>query len=395
MAKVRSEVAAMKTILYFYESAFTMWRRRMAGICEEAGKKGWRIQPVNVDVLSGAARGVLDYWKPVGVIVDGGTLNRAGFGVGNYSKVPAVFCDADRKSLGRPSYRLKHDSDDTARIAARELVSLNSESLGYVSYHTSRDWSDSRRKVLEKIGKEDGVPVSTFDSVAARAGADIGVFLNRLAGFIRSLVFPAGILAANDEMAALVLAAAESAGVSVPEELAVIGIDNDELICENTHPTLSSVAPDFERSGRLAVQLLSRCIDEGGANPETVMYGAAQLMRRRSTRMDAERDPRIVRALEFIRRNACSGATAKDVVAVIGQKERSAENRFKAVCGHSIRDALLAVRLDRAKRLLADTDLPISAVCQECGYSDERSLRYLFAKATGRSPNEWRAQHGL
>ena len=111
--------------------------------------------------------------------------------------------------------------------------------------------------------------------------------------------------------------------------------------------------------------------------------------------MDAERDPRIVRALEFIRRNACSGATAKDVVAVIGQKERSAENRFKAVCGHSIRDALLAVRLDRAKRLLADTDLPISAVCQECGYSDERSLRYLFAKATGRSPNEWRAQHGL
>ncbi len=395
MVQVKSEVAAMETILYFYESAFTMWRRRMAGICEEAGKKGWRIQSVNVDILSGTARRALDFWKPVGVIVDGGTLNRPGFGIGNYSKAPAVFCDADRRSLGRPSYRLKHDSDDTARIATRELVSLNSESLGYVSFHTSRDWSDSRRKVLEKIGKEEGVPVSSFDSVAASSGADIGIFLKRLAGFIRSLVFPAGILAANDEMAALVLAAAESAGVSVPEELAVIGIDDDELICENTHPTLSSVAPDFERSGRLAVQLLSRCIDEGGANPGTVMYGAAQLMRRRSTRMDAERDRRIVRALEFIRRNACSGATAKDVVAVIGQKERSAENRFKAVCGHSIRDELLAVRLDRAKRLLADTDLPVSVVCQKCGYSDERSLRYLFAKATGRSPNEWRAQHGL
>ena len=384
----------METILYFYEGAFTMWRRRMAGICGEAHKKGWRMQPVNVDILSGTVKGALDFWKPIGAIVDGGTLNRRGFGVGYYKNTPAVFCDADKKALGCPSYRLKHDSNDTARIATRELVSLNSESLGYVSFHTSRDWSDSRRKVLEKIGKEEGVPVSSFDSVAARAGADIGVFLERLAGFIRSLVFPAGILAANDEMAALALAAAESIGVSVPEELAVIGID-DELICENTHPTLSSVAPDFERSGRLAVQLLSRCIDEGGANPETVMYGAAQLMRRRSTRMDAERDTRIVRALEFIRRNACSGATAKDVVAVIGQKERSAENRFKAVCGHSIRDELLAIRLDRAKRLLADTDLPISAVCQKCGYSDERSLRYLFAKATGRSPNEWRAQHGL
>ena len=385
----------METILYFYEGAFTMWRRRMAGICGEACKRGWRMQPINVDILHGAVKGALDFWKPIGVIVDGGTLNRPGFGVGCYKNTPAVFCDADKKALGRPSYRLKHDSDDTARIAAKELVSLNSESLGYVSFHTSRDWSDSRRKVLENIGREVCVPVSSFDSVSASAGADIGIFLERLARFIRSLPAPAGILAANDEMAAHVLAAAESIGVSVPDELAVIGIDDDELICENTLPTLSSVAPDFERSGLLAVQLLARCIEEGGSNPETVMYGAAQLMRRRSTRMDAERDPRIVRALEFIRRNACSGATAKDVVAVIGQKERSAENRFKDVCGHSIRDEILAVRLDRAKRLLADTNLPISVVCQKCGYSDERSLRYLFAKATGRSPNEWRTRHGI
>ena len=171
-----------------------------------------------------------------------------------------------------------------------------------------------------------------------------------------------------------------------------MGIDDDELICENTHPTLSSVAPDFERSGRLAADLLARCIADCGKSPATMLYGASPLVRRRSTRVDAARDPRIVRALELIRRDSCSGATVKDVIAAMGMKPRSAEARFKEVCGHSIKDEIMAVKLARAKRLLSDTDLPISIVCERCGYTDERSLRYLFSKATGLSPADWRAR---
>ena len=171
-----------------------------------------------------------------------------------------------------------------------------------------------------------------------------------------------------------------------------MGIDDDELICENTHPTLSSVAPDFERSGRLAADLLARCIVDRGKSPATMLYGASPLVRRRSTRVDAARDPRIVRALELIRRDSCSGATVKDVIAAMGMKPRSAEARFKEVCGHSIKDEIMAVKLARAKRLLSDTDLPISIVCERCGYTDERSLRYLFSKATGLSPADWRAR---
>ena len=380
------------TVLYFYEGAFTLWRRRMTGICAEARRHGWSIHAVNADGLSTNAKGAVDFWKPGGVIVDGGVLGREGFGVRSYDGIPAVFCDADESAVGGSAYRLAHDSDDTARTAVAELVSLNSESLGFVSYHTPRDWSDARRRVVEKVAEEEGVPFFSFDSAAACEGADISVFLSRLADFLRSLPRPAGVLAANDEMAAHVLSAAESAGISVPDDLAVMGIDDDELICENTHPTLSSVAPDFERSGRLAANLLARCIADRGKSPATMLYGASPLVRRRSTRVDAARDPRIVRALELIRRDSCSGATVKDVIAAMGMKPRSAEARFKEVCGHSIKDEILAVRLARAKRLLSDTDLPISIVCERCGYTDERSLRYLFSKATGLSPADWRAR---
>jgi LacI family transcriptional regulator len=380
------------TVLYFYEGAFTLWRRRMTGICAEARRHGWSIHAVNADGLSTNAKGAVDFWKPGGVIVDGGVLGREGFGVQSYDGIPAVFCDADESAVGGSAYRLAHDSDDTARTAVAELVSLNSESLGFVSYHKPRDWSDARRRVVEKVAEEEGVPFFAFDSAAACEGADISVFLSRLANFLRSLPRPAGVLAANDEMAAHVLSAAEAAGISVPDDLAVMGIDDDELICENTHPTLSSVAPDFERSGRLAADLLARCIADRGKSPATMLYGASPLVRRRSTRVDAARDPRIVRALELIRRDSCSGATVKDVIAAMGMKPRSAEARFKEVCGHSIKDEIMAVRLARAKRLLSDTDLPISIVCERCGYTDERSLRYLFSKATGLSPADWRAR---
>lgn len=380
------------TVLYFYEGAFTLWRRRMTGICAEARRHGWSIHAVNADGLSTNAKGAVDFWKPGGVIVDGGVLGRVGFGVQSYDGIPAVFCDADESAVGGSAYRLAHDSDDTARTAVAELVSLNSESLGFVSYHTPRDWSDARRRVVEKVAEEEGVPFFAFDSTVACEGADISVFLSRLADFLRSLPRPAGVLAANDEMAAHVLSAAEAAGISVPDDLAVMGIDDDELICENTHPTLSSVAPDFERSGRLAADLLARCIADRGKSPATMRYGASPLVRRRSTRVDAARDPRVVRALELIRRDSCSGATVKDVIAAMGMKPRSAEARFKEVCGHSIRDEIMAVRLARAKRLLSDTDLPISIVCERCGYTDERSLRYLFSKATGLSPADWRAR---
>lgn len=380
------------TVLYFYEGAFTLWRRRMTGICAEARRHGWSIHAVNADGLSTNAKGAVDFWKPGGVIVDGGVLGREGFGVQSYDGIPAVFCDADESAVGGSAYRLAHDSDDTARTAVAELVSLNSESLGFVSYHTPRDWSDARRRVVEKVAEEEGVPFFSFDSAAACEGADISVFLGRLADFLRSLPRPAGVLAANDEMAAHVLSAAEAAGISVPNDLAVMGIDDDELICESTHPTLSSVAPDFERSGRLAAELLARCIADRGKSPATMLYGASPLVRRRSTRVDAARDPRVVRALELIRRDSCSGATVKDVIAAMGMKPRSAEARFKEVCGHSIKDEIMAVRLARAKRLLSDTDLPISIVCERCGYTDERSLRYLFSKATGLSPADWRAR---
>ncbi len=383
----------MTTVLYFYEGAFTLWRRRLQGVCAYARRAGWHIEPVNIDNGAVDAKRMIAFWKPAGALVDGGVLGRRGFGADCFSGLPVVYCDPDRTKISGSYYGVCHESGRTALDALRELLSLDCASYAYVHYHTRRDWSLERERLFRAETDPLGRPAAVFDSCAACRRADISVFLERLTAFLVALPRPCGVLAANDEMAAQVLLAASRAGVKVPREMAVVGIDNDELICENTHPTLTSVAPDFERSGFMAAELLAQAVKRPPCGAEVRVYGASGIVRRRSARAQDVCDGRVAKALEFIRRNACSGVPAAEVIRQMGMKPRTAELRFRQACGHSIRDEIMAVRLSQAKRLLADTDLPVAQVGGRCGYADERSLRYLFAKATGLSPNDWRRRN--
>ena len=355
-------------ILYLFEGAFSLWRRRLRGVYVQARELGWHVEPINADDEGVSAKASLRFWRPDGVIVDGAALNRSGFSQSDFGNIPIVYCDADDEVVRDEHYGVRHDSRAAVKLALDELIALRRRSYGYVHYFTPQDWSDDRERLFLRRTGAAGLRAEVFDSCEAYRKADAKTFFRRLSRFLVDLPRPCGILAANDEMGVHVINAALSAGLRVPEDVAVTGIDDDELLCENVLPTLTSVAPDFELSGRLAVKLLARCLREGGRKP----------------------DPRVVKALEYIRLNACSGATVADAVKTMGLKARTGENRFLSACGHSIRDEILAVRVREAKRLLADTDLPVALIAEKCGYGNERSLRYVFAKATGVSPNEWR-----
>ena len=327
------------SILYLFEGAFSLWRRRLKGVYAGARERGWHVEPVNAD--------------DEGIIKD----------------IPIVYCDADEEVVAGEHYGVRHDSRAAVRLALDELISLRRESYGYVHYFTPQDWSDDRERLFLRRTGSAGLRAEVFDSCEAYRKSDAKAFFASLSRFLADLPRPCAVLAANDEMGVHVIEAATMAGLRVPEDVAVAGIDDDELLCENTLPTLSSVAPDFELSGRL---------------------DCAPFVRRQSTRTVTVYDPRVVKALEYIRLNACTGASVAEAVKAMGLKARTGENRFLAACGHSIRDEILAVRVREAKRLLSDTDMPVSLVAEKCGYGNERSLRYVFAKATGVSPIEWR-----
>jgi len=383
----------VKTVLYFYESAFTMWRRRLAGIYAVARNEGWHVTSVDVGMLKRGVCPVLKYWKPAGVIVEGGVFSHRGCSADAFAGLSSVYFTNTDIAV-RPYFGVCHNSDGIVKEAVRELRTRNFDDYGYVHYRRKTDWTMEREVLFSQEMSALGRQGHVFNSWQCSKGEDSVAFGRRLETFLKSLPKPCGILAANDEIAVHVLRAAENLGIGVPEEVAVIGIDNDELMCENTVPTLSSIAPDFEYSGRLAAGLLARQLRNPKMKPIVLEFGSTKLVRRHSTRKTERVDIRAVRAVEYVRTNACNGISAADVVREMGLKVRTAENRFREVAGHSIRDEIVAVRIARAKELLCDSALNVNEIYARCGYGDPRSLRAVFTKATGLTLSQWRARHG-
>ena len=169
-------------------------------------------------------------------------------------------------------------------------------------------------------------------------------------------------------------------------------MDNDELLCENSVPTLTSIQPDFKEAGRLAADLLADLIRNPRLPPRRLTFGSLGLYRRQSTRIVNSNDSRIIRAVERIRRDACSGLTAADVLAEIGLSRRLAEKRFRAATGRSILGEIQDVRFAKVVQLLRETELPIGQLAGLCGWESDSYLKRFFKKRTGLTLREGRAQ---
>ena len=381
---------AGRRILYLYEGVFMMYRRRLEGIYRAVSAEGWSVDVVNVDDAASSIRKVLDCWQADGIVIEGGLMNRRGADVLRKLKTPKVICDVDESKMEGPYFGVIHDSFDTVAKACRELLGGRYESFAYVHYRIPRDWSFLReRQFRECLGNRQR-RLTVFNPLKRGKVVRLPEFMRLLKEFLIALPRPCGLLASTDSIAALVLRAAGLAGIAVPEELAVVGIDNDELLCENTVPTLTSVAPDVVRSGELAVGLLKRQFADPFARPEVLTFGSAPLVRRHSSRVLERRDIRAVKAIEFIRVNACRGLTAADVVRSMGLSTRMAQLRFRSVTGHSIMQEINAVRLARAKELIAAGRIPLGQVYEFCGYKDARSLRRAFERCEKRSMSSFR-----
>ena len=289
--------------------------------------------------------------------------------------------------MRRPYSGVAHDSSVTAMLAAKELIALGFSDYAFVGNLQPRDWSDHRRDVFAQAVAAAGGRLNVFESSAVQ---DLDVFRERLSPWLSALPRPCGLLAANDATADIVLRLLRNRRIKVPEDIAVVGIDNDTLICENTTPTLTSVAPDFERSGYLAAEMLDARMNDRGVKDELRTFSALQVIHRGSTRILKRKDDAIKKALEFIREKAAEGISPRDVIEQIGGSRRQTEYRFREFVGKSIGEEILAVRLETAKKLLADSSLPIGAVAERCGYSDDSLLRRAFKSATGLSLSEYR-----
>ena len=191
----------------------------------------------------------------------------------------------------------------------------------------------------------------------------------------------------------MVMIAAEMLGLRIPEELSLVGVDNDEALCLAGPTAITSIQPDWDRCGWLAGEALQDLL-LGKPSGRRLNYGPIALIRRASTLAKARRknDPRVERALAFICENAASPISVNDVIAAMGCSRRLGELRFRESTGKSILDKIRENRLERAYMLLRDQTIPVDDIPSLCGYESVGHFKNYFKRTTGKTMRQWRNQ---
>jgi AraC-like DNA-binding protein len=216
--------------------------------------------------------------------------------------------------------------------------------------------------------------------------------LGRLVAWITSLEKPVGVLACTDQLGFWLLDACRRAGVAVPEEVAVVGVENDETLCLSASPPLSSVEFDSQRLGYAAARLLDSLMAGGQPPPGPLLLPPAGLVVRQSSDIVAIDDPQLAAAVRFIREHAARGATTADVLRLVPVSRRVLDRQMHAVLGRSIADEIARVRFMKVKNLLAETDLPLAAIAERSGFAYHQSMAESFKRRFGLTPGEFRAE---
>ncbi len=229
----------------------------------------------------------------------------------------------------------------------------------------------------------------------ARRGRQSGAWEREQEEIVRwlaGLPKPVGVMAGNDDRGLQVLDACRRAGLQVPDEVAVIGVDNDEFLCNLSSPPLTSVDVGVERAGYEAAALLDQLMAGKKPPGRKIFLEPLGVVVRQSTDVLAVPDPELAAVVRFIRAHACEGIRVDDALSEVACSRSTIQRRFRAVVGRSPKAEIMRVQLEQARRLLAQTDLPIAEVARRCGFAELKRLSSVFRAKVGVSPAAYRRQ---
>ena len=296
--------------------------------------------------------------------------------------IPLVAIDWRHPDItkGRTRFaRIDADSREIGRTAASTLLALNNyASFAFLPFANDIQWSVERGEAFRKVLARKGVvPVELK-------------LKGNLERQLRRLPKPVAIFAANDIVAAMALNAARHEGISVPEDVSVLGVDNETFTCIHTTPPLASVQPDFVKAGYLAAASLAKLLD-GKRVPVQTLYHVKGVVRRRSMEPTGTAGRLVQRALEIINDPQADPIKGiNDLAGRLGVSRRLLDLRFRQIQSRSVLDVIQEKRMERVCELLRSTNLPIAEICSTCGIGSGTYPMRAFRKRFGVSMRDWR-----
>ena len=415
----------MRTVLYFQSSFSSVCRRVTDGVRDFAAKAGWRLHVVpyanaaereddrfgNMQDVAGLAA-LLGEWRADGCIIHWSPvwpdIAKSIHGI------PCVMIDSPDAE-----FSVRFDNVAIGRAAATELLRLSPASCAYLSLHRPYYWCGERTASFVAEMRAHGIRAVNLGD----AGESVNTVSQRLVESLLKLPRPCGLFAVNDLVARRAADAAEAAGLNIPFDIAIVGADDDESVCEGPGPTLTSIRPDFWRLGNESASLLESILEQPpqktskarqrqtsqalapnfpGACAKLPNFhpsfaipplriGGETIVRRSSSRHLLRSDPLVAAVLEDIRLRYAEPITAASIAR--GRKVclRTLERRFLSAKGRTIGREIADARFRAAQEMLAAREWrSLDAIANFCGYDSDSTLRKAFHARLGLSPSAWR-----
>ena len=287
------------------------------------------------------------------------------------------------------AYSVVTDDAAIGRSAAKYFLDRSFEHFAYVG--SGRPSSTERRAAFAAVlrGRQ----------VHAYLGPDTGATQwnpkpvdARLAEWVHCLPMPVAVLAENDLVAFRVSEICRHERIAIPDQLSLLGVGNDELMCRLCHPSLTTIATPTDKIGLTVANLLNDLFARRRPKTRTVTLPHAGIVERQSANLIRTDDNEVAGALRYIRTNAHKTISIEDIVAAVPTSRRTLERRFRGVMGQSLQAAVTQARVERAKSLLAYSRSSIGAVAQLSGFSSTQRFHIVFRRAVGTTPQAYRQQ---
>ncbi len=278
----------------------------------------------------------------------------------------------------------------SGKMAARHLAACGLKNFAFCGFDEFC-WSRGRKDGFINTVEKTGFTVRALDLKSKIKAGSASREHAKIVKWLNSLTKPVGIMTCNDDLGREVLEICKIENIKVPDEVAIIGSDNDELICNLCHPPLSSIAINNEKAGYEAARLLDNIIREkekmGDRNIE---LEPLRLFARQSTNTLAVSEQDIVEAIRYIRKNARNPIRVQDIADAVYISRRVLQRKFKKYLNRSIYDEINRARYSLVEQFLLETNMSISQIAEKLNFSGEQNLARFFKKMRGISPNEFR-----
>jgi LacI family transcriptional regulator len=285
------------------------------------------------------------------------------------------------------------DNQAIARIAAEHFLELGFRNFGFFGL-SGKIWSELRNAAFQEILARSGHGVAVYEQSSEyrlRVGWEHRE--SRLADWVRRLPKPAGVLVCSDQVGLDFLEACRHAGVAVPDEVSVVGVDNDDMYCGIATPTLTSIWPAHTEVGYQAAALLEKLMRGEAAPREPVLISPGGIEVRQSSETLAINDPSVAKAISVIRAKACAGLDVDEVAEKAGLSRSVLQRRFRKILGKSVHDEILNARLKRACQLLAETRLPLLEIAEQSGFNHQEYMGVIFRERLKQTPVQYRRKN--